>query len=273
MSEQKIETGTEQLLYTISSEGVGTITLNRPEARNAFSNEMREALVGAIGNALANRDVGVILLTGAGTAFCSGGDVKGMGGRKEQVSDEERLREMKARHRGVTGAMVGSNKPIIAAIPGPAVGAGLALALACDVRIASASAFLSTGYSKIGLSGDYGIAWLLIRTVGEARARELMLTCERVTAERAERLNLVNMVVPDADFRQKAAEFASSIAAGPRLAYRSIKENLNEARAIDYLTAIDHEAERLVPLNKTNDHKEAVKAFVEKRKPVFSDRC
>lgn len=271
MSERKIDTGTDHLLFTVR-DGVGTLTLNRPEARNAYSVEMREAFVPAVAKAIADPEVGVILIIGAGKAFCAGGDVKNMGGRTQMPSDEERILEMKTRHRGITGALATCNKPVIAAIPGPAVGAGLALALAADVRIAAASAFLSTGYAKIGFSGDYGIAWLLVRAVGESRARELMFTCERVTAERAERINLVNSVLPDADFHAKAFEYAAAIAAGPRLALRTIKQNLNEVRDIDYLTAIDNEATRLVPLSHTNDHKEAVKAFVEKRKPVFTDR-
>jgi len=215
--------------------------------------------------------VRAILLTGAGGAFCAGGDVKNMGERRSPaVTPDERMKEMKVRHRGVGGQIVGSPKPTIAAIAGPAVGAGLAIALACDVRIAGQSAFLSGGYSKIGLSGDYGIAWLLTRTIGTSRAREMLFTSDRITAPRAEQLGLVNRVVADAELATAAKALATQIADGPADAIKLIKENLNEANLIDYPTAIDHEAERLVRQSQTENHKEAVRAFVEKRKPAFN---
>jgi len=148
----------------------------------------------------------------------------------------------------------------------------LAIALACDIRIAAQSAFVSTGYAKVGLSGDYGIAWLLTRAVGSARARELMFTAERVDAERCERIGLVNRIVPDDKLQAEAFEFAKSLANGPRVALRNMKDNLDDALHIDYATALHREAERLVRASRTADHKEAVQAFVEKRKPVFKGR-
>ena len=162
-----------------------------------------------------------------------------------------------------------TRKPTIAALPGAAAGAGLALALACDIRIAARSAFVSTGYARVGLSGDYGIAWLLTRAVGSARARELMFTAERVDAERCERIGLVNRVVADDTLGAEAFAFAKSLANGPRVALRNLKDNLDDALHIDYATALHREAERLVQASRTADHKEAVQAFVEKRKPVF----
>jgi len=163
-------------------------------------------------------------------------------------------------------------KPTIAALPGPAVGAGLALAMACDIRIAAASAFLSTGYLRVALSGDYGIAWLLTRLVGTARARELMFTCERVDAARAGQIGLVNRVVADDQLHPETFALAKSLAEGPTLALRYMKDNLDEALLFDYATARDHEAERLVRLTTTADHKEAVQAFIDKRQPVFTGR-
>ena len=151
-------------------------------------------------------------------------------------------------------------------------GAGLAIALACDIRIAAKSAFVSTGYARVGLSGDYGIAWLLTRTVGSARARELMFTAERVDAERCERIGLVNRVVDDARLQDEAFALARSLAEGPRVALASMKDNLDDALHIDYPTALHREAERLVRASRTADHKEAVAAFVEKRKPAFTGR-
>jgi enoyl-CoA hydratase/carnithine racemase len=197
-----------------------------------------------------------------------------MGGRgpRGQMTFEERLSDLRWRQAALTGALVALRKPTIAALPGAAAGAGLAIALACDIRIAAKSAFVSTGYAKVGLSGDYGIAWLLTRAVGSARARELMFTAERVDAERCERIGLVNRVVADEKLREEAFEFAKSLANGPRVALRNMKDNLDDALHIDYATALHREAERLVQASRTADHKEAVQAFVEKRKPVFVGR-
>ena len=251
----EIDTGTTELLCSVR-DGVALITLNRPEARNALSDKLTPALRTQIRERGEDAGVGAILITGAGTAFCSGGDVKGMGGRgpRGQMTFEERLSDLRWRQAALTGA---------------AAGAGLAIALACDIRIAAQSAFVSTGYAKVGLSGDYGIAWLLTRAVGSARARELMFTADRVDAERCERIGLVNRVVPDDKLRDEAFEFAKSLANGPRVALRNMKDNLDDALHIDYPTALHREAERLVQASRTADHKEAVQAFVEKRKPVF----
>ena len=269
----EIDTGTTELLCSVR-DGVALITLNRPEARNAMSDKLTPALRTQIRERGEDPEVGAILITGAGTAFCSGGDVKGMGGRgpRGQMSFEERLADLKWRQTGLTGALVAVRKPTIAALPGAAAGAGLAIALACDMRIAAKSAFCATGYARIGLSGDYGIAWLLTRAIGPMRARELMLTAERVDAERCERIGLVNRVVDDARLKDEAVTLARSLAEGPRIAYRNIKDNLDEAPYIDYPTAMFREAERLVGATRTADHKEAVQAFVDKRKPVFSGR-
>lgn len=266
----EIDTGTNELLCVVR-EGVALITLNRPEARNALSDKLTPALRTQIRERGEDPEVGAILITGAGTAFCSGGDVKGMGGRgpRGQMSFEERLADLRWRQANLTGALVAVRKPTIAALPGAAAGAGLALALACDIRIAARSAFVSTGYARIGLSGDYGIAWLMTRTVGPARARELMFTGERVDAERCERIGLFNRVVDDAKLQDEAFALAKSLAEGPRLALASMKDNLDDALHIDYATALHREAERLVRASRTADHKEAVQAFVEKRKPVF----
>lgn len=267
----EIDTGTNELLCTVK-EGVALITLNRPEARNAMSDRLTPALRTQIKERGEDPNVGAILITGAGTAFCSGGDVKGMGGRgpRGQMSFDERMTDLRWRQAALTGALVAVRKPTIAALPGAAAGAGLAIALACDIRIAARSAFVSTGYARIGLSGDYGIAWLLTRTVGSTRARELMFTAERVDAERCERIGLVNRIVDDAKLQEEAFAFARSLAEGPRVALANMKSNLDDALHIDYPTAMFREAERLTQCSRTEDHKEAVRAFVEKRKAVFT---
>jgi enoyl-CoA hydratase/carnithine racemase len=161
-------------------------------------------------------------------------------------------------------------KPTIAALPGPAAGAGLALALACDIRIASESAIMTTGYSRTGLTGDYGIAWLLTRLVGTSRARELMFMSERIDVRRCEALGLVNRVVSDAELRETAFVLARSLADGPSIALAYMKDNLDHAVTSDFLGSMDQEAENMVRSARTGDHKEAVRAFIDKRKPVFS---
>src|SRR5437763_13990404 len=206
-TEITIDTGTDELLCAIRDR-VAIITLNRPQARNSLSDHLTPALRTMIRTCGENPDVGALLITGAGTAFCSGGDVKGMGAHRDkkklEMSYDEKVADLQERQRLLTGALISVRKPTIAALPGPAVGAGLAIAMACDVRIAAQSAFASTGYLRVGLSGDYGIAWLLTRLVGTARARELMFTAERVDAEKCERIGLVNRGVPDPKLKEKA---------------------------------------------------------------------
>jgi enoyl-CoA hydratase/carnithine racemase len=273
MSDEKIiDTGTNELLCTVRDR-VAIITLNRPEARNALSDHLTPALRTMIRTCGEDPNVGVLLITGAGTAFCAGGDVKGMGANrsaaKQAMSFDDKVADLQERQRLLTGALVSVRKPTIAALPGAAAGAGLAIAMACDIRIAAESAFVTTGYLRVGLSGDYGIAWLLTRLVGTSRARELMFTGEKVDAKRAESIGLVNRVVPDAKLRDEAFALAKSIAEGPTIALRYMKDNLDEALAFDFATARDHEAVRLIRTAATADHREAVQAFVEKRKPVF----
>src|ERR1700712_4364447 len=271
-TEIKIDTGTDELLCEIRDR-VAIITLNRPEARNAMSDNLTPALRNMIKTCGEDPEVGALLITGAGTAFCAGGNVKGMGTHRDPkrlaMTYDEKVADLQERQRLLTGALVSVRKPTIAALPGAAAGAGLAIAMACDIRIAAESAFVSTGYLRIGLSGDYGIAWLLTRLVGTSRARELMFTADKVDAARCEKIGLVNRVVPDARLQGEAFALAKSMAAGPTIALRYMKDNLDEALLFDFSTARDHEAERLIRTTMTADHKEAVQAFIEKRKAVF----
>jgi enoyl-CoA hydratase/carnithine racemase len=195
-----------------------------------------------------------------------------MGGNstKAEVAFEERVADLRTKQRTLTGVLVAVRKPTIAALPGPAAGAGLALALACDIRIASESTIMTTGYSRIGLTGDYGIAWLLTRLVGTSRARELMFMSERIDVRRCEALGLVNRVVSDAELRETAFVLARSLADGPSIALAYMKDNLDHAVTSDFLDSMDQEAENMVRSARTGDHKEAVRAFIDKRKPVFS---
>src|SRR2546423_4254271 len=223
-----------------------------------------------------NPEVGALLITGAGTAFCAGGNVKGMGSHREkkklEMSYEEKVADLQERQRLLTGALISVRKPTIAALPGPAVGAGLAIAMACDIRMAAQAAFLSTGYLNVALSGDYGIAWLLTRLVGTSRARELMFTSERVTAARCEASGLFSRVVSDEKLQEEAFALAKTMAEGPTMALRYMKDNLDEALMFDFAPARAHEAERLIRSQKTADHREAVQAFIDKRKPLFAGK-
>src|ERR1700744_6374410 len=242
-SETTVDTGTNELLCVIRDR-VAIITLNRPEVRNAMSDNLTPALRTMIRNCGENPQVGALLLTGAGTAFCAGGNVKGMGANRDPkklaMSYDERVADLQERQRLLTGALVSGGKPTIAALPGAAAGAGLALAMACDIRIAAQSAFVSTGYLNVALSGDYGIAWLLTRLGGPPHARELMFTAEKVGAERCERIGLVNRVVPDDKLQEEAFALAKSMANGSTLALPYLTDNLDEALQFDFATVRDH---------------------------------
>ena len=269
----EIDTGTGLLLADLR-DGVATLTLNRPEARNALSDELTPALRRMIVRLGNDPSVGALVITGAGPSFCAGGDVKSMGsgrgpGRTTERTADEAVLELQQRQRTLTGVLVGLPVPTIAALTGPAAGAGLAIALACDIRFAAASAFVTTGYARVGLSGDYGINWLLTRLVGTARARELMFTADRVDAETCARIGLVNRVFPDGSLRPETAAFAARLAAGPRQAIALIKRNLERALTSDFRSALDAEAEHLVRAAGTDEHREAVRAFIEKRPPRF----
>ncbi len=266
----EISTGTPQLLCELSN-GVATLTFNRPEARNALSDVLSPALRKTIAMLSERTDVGAVLLTGAGRAFCAGGDVKGMGANgSSSLSGDDAVTRLRERQRTLTGALASMPMPTIAALPGPAVGAGLAIALACDIRIAARTAFVSTGYARIALTGDYGISWLLTRLVGTSRARELMYTAARVDAETCARWGLVNHVVDDDQLRGEARELAQALASGPRQAIRLMKTNLERALTDDLWTVMDREAAHIIESARSDDHKEGVRAFIEKRTPRFN---
>jgi len=279
MAEAKrtVDTGTDQLLCEIEA-GVATITLNRPDKRNALSNELTPALRKALLDADTDPSVRCVVITGAGRAFCSGGDVSGMGGNaapsaaandapKRTIDDA--IRNLQQGQEALTLRLFDLSKPTIAALPGAAAGAGMSIALACDLRIAAKSAFITTAFANIGLSGDYGGSWLLTRLVGVSRAKELYYTSRRVGADEGLALGIFNEVVPDDELTVRAQALARSIAAGPPIALRYMKENLNRAVGADLRTALAMEADRMVRCTRTDDHKEAVQAFMGKRKPTF----
>lgn len=275
---REIETGTPQLLGRIE-DGVAVLTINRPEARNAMNAEWMVPLRRLIPELGVDPEVGCLVLTGAGGAFCAGGDVKGMAARGGGVGSkgpslgvEERIAQLRGDQAAVSGGIYQLAKPVIASIPGPAAGAGLSLALACDIRLMAESAFITTAFRTVGFSGDYGGSWFLTRLIGTAKARELYYLGERVDAKECERLGIANRVVPDAALESETLSLARRIASGPRIAQGYMKENLNRALEQDLFACLDMEADRMIRSGLTEDHREAVKAFVEKRTPTFRGR-
>jgi enoyl-CoA hydratase/carnithine racemase len=265
-----IDTGTGEILCRVEDR-VGVVTLNRPDARNALTLEMKQALAHWIPALGADPEVGCVLLTGAGSAFCAGGDTKRMARDGKLPSPAERTAQLRWEH-GIPLALHTLPKPTLAALPGPAAGAGFALALACDLRIAAESTFVTTAYARLGLSGDYGTSWFLTRLVGPAKAREILFTAERLDARDCERLGLVNRVVADGALESSALAWAQQIAAGPPIALAYMKDNLNRALTEPLASVLDVEAERMVAGAQTEDYLEAVAAFAEKRAPVFKGR-
>jgi len=264
------DTGTEQILCRIEDR-VAVVTLNRPDARNALTLEMKHALAQCLPALGADPDVGCVLLTGAGSAVCSGGDTKRMARDGKLPSPEERTAQLRREH-GIPLALHTLPKPTLAALPGPAAGAGFALALACDLRIAAESTFVTTAYARLGLSGDYGSSWFLTRLVGPAKAREILFTAERLDARTCERLGLVNRIAADAELEHAALAWAKQIAAGPPIALAYMKDNLNRALVEPLASLLDLEAERMVASAQTEDYLEAVAAFTQKRTPVFKGK-
>jgi 2-(1,2-epoxy-1,2-dihydrophenyl)acetyl-CoA isomerase len=269
-----IDTGTDHLLADLD-EGVAVLTFNRPERRNALSTEILESLAATLERLDVDPKVRCVVLTGAEGAFCAGGDVKAMAesttGRGNRTVDDV-IADQRRNHRGTSGRLWGMAKPTIASIPGPAAGAGLSLALACDLRYAASGAVLTTAFAKVGFSGDYGGTWFLSRLVGSAKAKELYFFSERISAEEAERLGIVNAVFPSDRLQDEVMQRARRLAAGPTVAYRHMKENLNRAVSGSMTDCLDIEATHHVHTGLTEDHREAVQAFVEKREPRFKGR-
>ncbi len=273
---RKIDTGTNDLLARVEDQ-VAVLTMNRPERRNALSGPMLSALRRTLEEVERDPDVRCVVLTGAEGAFCAGGDVKGMaeaqsgGGRRRTLDELIHLQRLD--QRGTSGRLYEMPKPTIAMLPGAAAGAGLALALACDLRIASENAILTTAFAKVGFSGDYGGTFFMSQLIGAAKTRELYFLSEKIDAVEAKRLGLVNQVLPAEALEADTLALARRLAQGPSIAYRYMKENINRAQSgasVD--ECLDLEATHHVHTSLTQDHRNAVKAFVEKKPPVFEGR-
>lgn len=248
------------------------IMLNRPEYLNALTPELHHLLQDAVVAAAKDQGVGAVALTGMGRAFCSGGDVRKSTDAAAKAAQPETVEERAdsiISHSRTTITLSRMSKPTIALINGAAAGAGLTLALACDLRIMSADAVLRTAYARIGLCGDLGISYFLERLVGLSRATELMLLNEKIGSERAERLGLVNRVVAPEAFEAEALALARQLAQGPTVAFRYMKQNLATAQSGRLEDTVQREAYNAARCVRTQDVKEASLAFKEKRDPVF----
>jgi 2-(1,2-epoxy-1,2-dihydrophenyl)acetyl-CoA isomerase len=260
-------------LLEVVKDGVAVLTMNRPDRLNALSGPMLEAMLEALPRLAESPDVGVVVLTGAGRAFCAGGDVKAMAEGREATgtSLEEKAHGLRTRME-TSRWLHEMPKPTIGMVRGAAAGAGLSLAMACDLRIAGDSARFATAFARVGYSGDFGGSYYLTQLVGSAKARELYYTADILDAAEALRLGLVNRVVAEARLEEETMALASRLARGPRIAYRYMKRNFNAAESGSLKDLLDLEAWHHTRCGLTEDHREAARAFVEKREPVFRGR-
>ena len=268
---------TQDLLETFDA-GIATLTMNRPEARNALTRPMIAAMSEALQRLASDPAVRLVVLTGTGAAFCSGGDVKGFAkiaaassvtGAPAIDGFDQKVTDLRARM-DVSRLLHEMPKPTLAVIPGPAAGAGLSLAMACDLRIAADDAKLTTAFAMIGLSGDFGGSYFLNHLVGAAKAREMYFTGQVIRGADAVSIGLVNRAVPAAQLPEAAKAWATELAALPTSALGYMKRNLNVGMRSSLSDTLDTEAIHMIRTFETNDHKGAAAAFVEKRKPIFT---
>ncbi len=272
----------ETLLTQLDGDGVMTITLNRPASKNALDTATQRRLTELLYDVSRIPAARAVVLTGAGQAFSTGGDMKSLGSPDpsdpvaSQYSSDPAWTEAEARVdrlRKMTEAslwLYRMGKPTIAMMRGPAAGAGLSLALACDFRFAADDAFLVTSFAKIGMSGDYGGSYFMTKLIGPAKTKELYMLSERVNASEALRLGLVTRVTTQADLETQTYEFARRLAKGPTIAQRFIKENVHAALDESLDRALEIEMRNMIRCRFTQDSREAMQAFAEKREPHFS---
>lgn len=261
----------DTVLYELE-EHVATITLSRPEVMNALNRRAYAELEAAFHRAHADPEVRCVILTGAGRAFCSGDDVREIMLGEERDETIARLREVRPRPTPAAVAVLECDKPVIAAVNGPAVGWGMDLTLFCDIRIASTAARFGELFIKRGLVADLGGLWRLPAIVGPSKAAELLFTGDIIDAAEAERIGLVSKVVPPEQLLPEARALAKKIASNPPIAMRYMKEGLRRSRHARMEEMGEFIGNALAYLFTTEDHKEGARAFIEKREPVFRGR-
>ena len=249
---------------------VATITLNRPKARNALTTEMKNSLLAALGRAAADPAVRAVIITGAGDAFCAGQDLREHG--EVLAAGEQALDTVRLHYNPIILTIMTMPKPVIAAVNGSAAGAGASLALACDLRVAARGASLLMAFARVGLGPDSGASWTLQRLAGAARAAELLMLADPVSADQALAAGLVTAVVDDDKLADTARALAERLAAGPTAAYAAIKTALVFAATHDLAESLEKEAELQEDLGRTADHRAATSAFLRKERPSFEGR-
>ena len=266
----------DHLIETFEN-GVCTLTMNRPEARNAMSSSMMAGLAEAIPRVAADKNVRAVVLTGAGGAFCAGGDVKGFAAEGGGESSGE-VPTLEEKVQGLRSGMELSRilhempKPTLAIIPGAAAGAGLSLALACDLRFALDTAKITTAFSKIGASGDYGGSYFLPYLVGAAKAKELYFSADVISGQQAFEMGLVSKVASADTFEAESRAYGEYLAGLPTVAIGYMKKNINASQHGSLSDVFDLEAMHMMRCFMTEDHKAAAKAFVNKEAPVFKGK-
>ncbi|HKW94359.1 MAG TPA: enoyl-CoA hydratase [Methylomirabilota bacterium] len=258
-----------ELLYEVKDR-IATITLNRPDKLNAFTGPMIERWAVSLHEAQHDPNVNVVVVTGAGKAFCSGGDVGRM--REGEPTPLDNKNGLWERIHNVPKTLEAMDKPVIAMVNGVAVGAGMGMSLMCDVRIASDAARFSTGYVRVGLVPGDGDTYFLPRLIGTARALELLWTADFIEAPQALALGIVNRVVPAAQLAEETYAFARRIADGPQIPIRMIKRLVYQSMRLDLRTHLDLVSSHMAVVRDTADHKEGVQAFKDKRAPRFQGR-
>jgi 2-(1,2-epoxy-1,2-dihydrophenyl)acetyl-CoA isomerase len=262
----------EDVILTNVANKVATLTFNRQDKLNALSRDLIFKSIDTLKQWGKDDEVGAIVITGAGRAFCAGGDVSAMADRSAQEQSlEEKIDWLREGHE-LSWTLYNLPKVTIGAVNGHAMGAGLGVALSCDIRIASEQAKFGTAYAKIGYGGDFGTTWHLTRLAGEAKAKELFFLSEIIDAKQAYEIGLVNRVVAHEEFPASVTDVATRIANGPLTSFRYMKANVNLSTNVDFRTMLDREAETHMRCGMTEDHKEGVRAFLEKRAPKFTGR-